>query len=315
MEYRRLGTAGMKVSSVSLGAWLTYGGSVENETAAQCLSAAVEQGINFIDVADAYAGGRAEEVVGRWMKGYKRSDLVISSKLYWPMSENVNDRGLSRKHIMESIDKSLRRLDTDYLDIYFCHRYDPNTPVEEVVRAMDDLVHQGKVLYWGTSVWSAAQLEDAVGTARRYNCYPPQVEQPRYNMLDRHIEPEIVPVAAKHGIGFVVFSPLAQGILTGKYNDGIPAESRATQEEWMRKEITEENVEKVRKLAPIADELGVSLSQLALAWLLRKPEISSVITGASRPEQVVNNAKAAEIKLDADVLERIEGVLQNGPGK
>jgi voltage-dependent potassium channel beta subunit len=317
MEYRRLGRAGMKVSAVSLGAWLTYGGSVENETAAQCIRTAIEHGINFIDVADAYARGKAEEVVGATIKEYKRSDLVISSKLYWPMSENINDRGLSRKHIMESVHKSLSRLGTDYLDIYFCHRFDPETPVEEVVRAMDDLVHQGKVLYWGTSVWSAAQIEEAVGTARALNAYMPQVEQPRYNMLDRHIEPEIMPTVQKYGIGLTVWSPLAQGILTGKYNEGIPEGSRMAAggqvAEWMKAELTEENVAKVRALSEIAGDLNITMSQLALAWLLRRPEISSVITGASRPSQVESNAAAADVKLTPDVLSQIEQILQNDP--
>lgn len=234
MEYRRLGKAGIRVSEVSLGAWLTYGGSVENETAAECIRTALDHGINFIDVADVYARGEAEHVVGSVIRDYKRSDLVISSKVFWPLSDNVNDRGLSRKHIMESIDKSLQRLGTDYLDLYFCHRYDDDTPLEETVRAMSDLVQAGKVLYWGTSVWEAAQLESAVNIAREYGGYPPQVEQPRYNLLDRHIEPEIMPMAAKHGMGLVVWSPLAQGILTGKYNDGVPAGSRGADTSWLK---------------------------------------------------------------------------------
>ncbi len=317
MQYRRMGDTGMKISTVSLGAWITYGGTVGDETALACLHAAVDNGINFIDVADVYAGGRAEEVVGRFLKDYKRSDLVVSSKVYWPMSDNVNDRGLSRKHIMESIDKSLKRLGTDYVDMYFCHRYDRNTPVEEVVRAMDDLVHQGKVLYWGTSVWNAAQLEDAVGTARRINAYTPKVEQPRYNMLDRHIEPEIMPVAAKHGIGIVVWSPLAQGILAGRYNEGVPQDSRAAtnkgSDREIEEELTEENVAKVRRLSAMAQEMGVSMGNLALAWVLRRPEISSVITGASKPEQVIENVKAAEIHLDDAQQQRIEEILGNAP--
>jgi voltage-dependent potassium channel beta subunit len=303
----------MKVSAVSLGAWLTYGEKVEYEMAARCLRTAVENGINFIDVADAYAGGKAEEVVGSVIRDFKRSDLVISSKLYWPQSDNVNDRGLSRKHIMESIDKSLQRLGTDYLDIYFCHRYDEETPLEETVRAMDDLVHQGKVLYWGTSVWNAAQIENAVGLARQYNCYPPQVEQPRYNMLDRHIEPEIMPTAAKYGIGFTVFSPLAQGILTGKYNQGVPEGSRADEFGWSQDQFDETELAKTRQLTEVAGDLGISMAQLALAWILRRPEISSVITGASRPQQVLDNIKAADVKLDADVQARIEGILANDP--
>ncbi len=312
MEYRRLGRAGTKVSAIGLGAWLTYGESVEFETAAACIHTAVEQGINFIDTADVYARGRAEEVIGRVIKDFKRSDLVISSKVYWPMSDNVNDRGLSRKHIMESIHKTLKRLGTDYLDIYFCHRYDPETSLEEVIRAMDDLVHQGKIIYWGTSVWSAAQLENAVGLARQFNLYLPQVEQPRYNMLDRHIEAEIMPTAAKYGIGLTVFSPLAQGILTGKYNQGIPQDSRAARYEWLRERLTSDVLSKVRQLTELAHDLGLTMAQLALAWVLRRPEVSSAIIGASRPQHILENVKAVDVTLSEDVLERIETILQ-GP--
>jgi voltage-dependent potassium channel beta subunit len=303
----------VKVSAIALGGWLTYGDSVDDEVAEQCIRTAIERGVNFIDLADVYAGGRAEEVAGRAIKPFKRSNLVISSKVFWPMSDDVNDRGLSRKHIMESVHASLRRLGTDYLDIYFAHRFDHETPVEEVVRAMDDLVHQGKVLYWGTSAWSAAQIESAVGIARLHNAYPPQVEQPRYNMLDRHIEAEIMPTAARYGIGLTVFSPLAQGILTGKYNNGIPADSRGGTTNWLKRELTEENIAKVRQLTALATELGLTMSQLALAWILRRPEISSAITGATRPEQVLTNIKAAEVRLEPDVLARIEAILANAP--
>lgn len=317
MEYRRMGDTGMKISSVSLGAWITYGGSVGDDTAERCLSAAVDHGINFIDVADVYAGGKAEEVVGRWMKGYVRSDLVVSSKVYWPMSENINDRGLSRKHIMESIHRTLKRMGTDYLDIYFCHRFDPNVALEEVVRAMGDLVQQGKVLYWGTSVWDEKNLQDAVDIANRVNTYAPKVEQPRYNMLDRHIEPAILPKAAEHGIGIVVWSPLAQGVLTGKYNDGIPSDSRGAAggqlTEWVKGELSEQNLPKLRRLAEIAGDLGLSMSQLALAWILRRPDVTSVITGASRPDQVADNVKAADVKLTDDVQQIIEETLANKP--
>jgi voltage-dependent potassium channel beta subunit len=309
MEYRRLGQAGMKVSAVSLGAWLTYGGSVEDKTARDCIRTAIEHGVNFIDVADAYARGEAERVVGQVIKDFKRSDLVISSKLFWPMSDNVNDRGLSRKHIVESVEGSLRRLDTDYLDIYFCHRFDPETPLEETVRAMDDLVHQGKVLYWGTSYWEAEQIDTAVEIARQFNAYPPQVEQPPYNMLDRHIEPEIIPTCARHGMGLTVFSPLAQGILTGKYNDAIPKGSRADTVDWLADDLTEENLSKARQLTTLAAELDITTAQLALAWILRRPEISCVIAGATRPEHVKNNVKAAEIALSEDTLARIETIL------
>ena len=315
MEYRKLGKAGVKLSVLGLGAWLTFGEKVDYDVTKECIATAIENGVNFIDLADVYARGEAERVVGKVIKdlGIRRQDLVISSKVYWPMSDNINDRGLSRKHIMESIDGSLKRLGVDYLDIYFCHRYDPETPIDEVVRAMDDLVHQGKILYWGTSVWSAAQIESAVGTAIKYNAYPPQVEQPRYNMLDRHIEPEIIPTCAKHGIGITVFSPLAQGILTGKYNSGIPAGSRASWSDWLKNELTEENIEKVRKLTNLAKDLGITMSQLALAWILRRPEITSAIVGASKPEQLKETLKAGDIKLTEDVLEEIEKILANAP--
>ncbi|HIC88077.1 MAG TPA: aldo/keto reductase, partial [Anaerolineae bacterium] len=285
--------------------------SVDEKTARACFFSALENGINFIDLADVYANGEAERVIGEFLKEVRRTDLVISSKVFWPMGPGPNDRGLSRKHIMESVEGSLRRLGTDYLDMYFAHRYDPETPVEEVVRAMDDLVHQGKVLYWGTSTWTAAQIENAVGLAWQFNAYLPQVEQPRYNMLDRHIEPEILPVVAKYGIGVTVFSPLAQGILTGKYNAGIPQESRATRYEWVKNELTEENIAKVRQLAAIAQELDLTMPQLALAWILRRPEISSAIIGASKPSQVKDNVKASGVKLSPEVQDRIEAILGN----
>lgn len=265
MEYRRLGSAGVKVSAIALGAWLTYGGSVESATAAECLHTALRSGVNFIDVADVYARGAAETVVGGVIAEYLRSDLVISSKVFWPMSDNVNDRGLSRKHIMESIDKSLQRLGTDYLDIYFCHRYDPETPLEETVRAMSDLVRAGKVLYWGTSVWEAEQIEEAVEIARAIGGYAPQVEQPRYNMLDRHIELEIMPKVADLGIGLTVWSPLAQGLLTGKYSQGRPAGSRGAETTWLDRELNAVNLEKLRQLGELAAAINVPLGQLALA--------------------------------------------------
>jgi voltage-dependent potassium channel beta subunit len=313
MEYRRLGNAGMRVSAVSLGAWITFGGSVGDDTAEEIIRTAIDGGINFIDTADAYARGEAERVVGQAIKGYDRSKLVISSKLYWPQSDDPNDRGLSRKHIMASIDRSLKRLGTDYLDIYFCHRYDQETPLEETIRAMDDLVHQGKVLYWGTSVWNAAQIEDAVGVAQQYNLYRPQVEQPRYNMLDRHIEAEIMPVAHKHGMGLTVWSPLAQGILTGKYNDGVPQDSRAAENAGLQGELNEKTLDKVRQLSAIAADHKLTMAQLALAWILRRPEISSVITGATKIRQVESNLKAAEATLDESTLARIEEILDNAP--
>jgi voltage-dependent potassium channel beta subunit len=313
MKYRRVGKTGLKISEISIGAWLTYGGSVEAATSERILKAAIEAGVNFIDISDIYARGEAEKVVGRAIKEIKRSDLVISSKLFWPMTDNVNDRGLSRKHITESIEKTLNRIGTDYLDIYFCHRFDPETEVEETVRAMDDLVHQGKVLYWGTSVWTAAQIEQAVGDARFWRAYQPSVEQPRYNMLDRHIETEIIPTCERNGMGLTVWSPLAQGLLSGKYSDGVPDKSRAATTEWLKRDMTPENFAKVKKLTALAQELGITVGQLALAWILRLPQISCAITGATSVTQLEENVKASQIRLDKATLERIETILVGDP--
>ncbi|MHB1295711.1 MAG: aldo/keto reductase family protein [Anaerolineae bacterium] len=312
MRYRHLGNAGMRVSAIALGGWTTFGASIQShETAEQIITNAYEQGINFFDIADAYAVGQAEREMGAVLKRFPRHTLVISSKLYWPMSEEVNDRGLSRKHIMESIDKSLARIGTDYLDIYFCHRYDPETPLEEVVRAMDDLIHRGKVLYWGTSEWTGAQIAEAVGIARRYNLYPPQVEQPQYSLLARdRVEKEILPVTTKHGIGLTTFSPLAMGMLSGKYDDGLPDDSRLGREGWARERWYNDAVrQRVGDLKPLADELGLTRAQLAVAWILRQPGVSSVITGATRPEQVLDNAKAGEVDLSTEVLDKIEALF------
>jgi voltage-dependent potassium channel beta subunit len=311
-----MGKYGLKISELSLGAWLTFGAQIDQDTARECMLVAYEAGVNFFDNADAYADGQAEMVMGKVIQELKRSDLVVSSKLFWPMGHGPNDRGLSRKHIMESVHNSLRRLGTDYLDLYFCHRYDSETPVEEVVRAMDDLVHQGKILYWGSSEWQGGQIAHAVGLANQWGLYPPAVEQPQYNMFKRDIvEIELAEAAHQHGIGLVTWSPLASGILTGKYNDGIPAGSRLEHYEWLRPRLSPEHVEKVRQLTMVARELGASVTQLAIAWLLRLPEVSSVITGATRASQVRENLQAAELKgkLAPDVLERIEGILGNNP--
>ena len=310
MKYRRLGRAGIKISEISLGGWLTFGGSVDSKTTDTILGTAIDCGINFIDLADIYSRGEAERVCGEALQQYTRTDLVISSKLFWPMSQNVNDHGLSRKHIMESIDRTLMRLRTDYLDIYFCHRFDPDTEIEEVVRAMDDLVHQGKILYWGTSVWETDQIITAASLADKYLCHRPQVEQPRYNMIDRAIEQRVMPTCAKLGMGLTVWSPLAQGLLTGKYNDGVPAGSRGSTSEWLRGDLTDDNIVRVRKLTALASDLGLTMSELALAWVLRRPEISCAITGATRPEHVRANVIASEVDLTADTLEAIEAILE-----
>jgi len=314
MKYRRVGKTGLKVSEIALGAWLTYGGSVERKQAELIIHTALDMGVNFLDLADIYSQGRAEEVVGRVVRDTKRSDLVISSKLFWPMSENVNDRGLGRKHIMESVEKTLKRIGVDYLDIYFCHRFDPETEVEETVRAMDDLVRQGKILYWGTSVWSAAQIERAIGDARFWRAYAPAVEQPRYNMLDRHIESEIMTTCVRYGMGLTVFSPLAQGLLTGKYCDRIPSDSRGATTPWLKEDLTSGNIEKTKQLKEIARSLGITLSQLALAWVLRRPEISCAIIGATSVEHVKENIEAVDIELSQETLAAVEKILDNDPG-
>lgn len=319
MHYRRLGKSGLKVSEISLGAWVTFGSQIDEQTAIDLLHAAYDQGINFFDNADMYANGKAEEVMGKAIQSLPRTGLVISSKVFWPTMPGPNGRGLSRKHIHESIHASLRRLGTDYVDLYFCHRFDPDTPVEEVVRTMDDLVHQGKILYWGTSEWEASQVMQAIVVARQYNLVPPAMEQPQYNLFKRRrVELELSPICIEYGLGLTTFSPLYFGILSGKYNDGIPAGSRATLDglEWIRERITPERITVVRQLTALAQELGVTTAQLAIAWVLRRKEVSSVITGATRLEQLDENLGAAAVveeKLTEDVLERIEKIAENMP--
>ncbi len=320
MNYRRLGSAGLKLGELSLGSWVTYGGQVGEEVAVKCMSIAYDNGVNFFDSAEAYADGKAELVMGNIFKklGWPRENIVVSSKVFWG-GDGPNDKGLSRKHIFEACRKSLKRLQMDYLDLFFCHRPDPSTPIEETVRAMDDLVHQGRILYWGTSEWSAADIMRAHGLAREYGLTPPQMEQPQYNMLHRErVEEEYLPLYREIGLGTTIWSPLASGLLSGKYAKGIPSGSRATLPgyEWLRKNvITPQNVEKAKQLEPVARNLGCTLAQLALAWCLRNPNVSTVITGASRPEQVSENMKALEVapKLDSGVLEQIEAILGNKP--
>jgi voltage-dependent potassium channel beta subunit len=312
VETRHVGTSGLRVSEIGLGSWLTYGSAVDNDTAQQCIRTALEEGVFFFDTADVYAKGRAEEVLGLAFTGLRRQDLVIATKAYFPMSANPNDRGLSRKHLFESIHQSLRRLRTDYVDLYQCHRFDPETPVAEVVRAMDDLARQGKILYWGTSHWTAAQIGDALKSADAIGAQRPISNQPPYNMLDRHIEEEILPFCKKEGMGQVVFSPLAEGILTGKYSQGIPSDSRGAQEQvgqFLRPHLTAENLERFHRLARIAQGSEMSLTRLALAWTLRDPGVSSAIIGASRPEQVRENASASGLSLPSDLQREIERAL------
>ncbi|MCE7737490.1 MAG: aldo/keto reductase [Candidatus Heimdallarchaeota archaeon] len=314
MKYRNLGIHGLKVSTIALGGWLTYGANINDETANQCLDEAVKQGINFIDVADVYNKGESELAVGRFLNGRERSDLVISSKVYGQMSDNVNNQGLSQKHIMESVDKSLERLQTDYLDIYYCHRYDYSTPLEETIRAMNSLVDQGKIMYWGTSTWFPAEIERAHAIAKEYGLRGPAAEQPRYNLLDRHIEAHLWYTVDGLGMGVTPWSPLAQGILTGKYNDGIPEDSRhATYMQLADRELNEEIIGKLRKLTDVAKNNEMTLTQLSLAWALSRSQISSLITGASKPEQVIENAKAGDMILAKDLVDEIEGIMDNEP--
>jgi voltage-dependent potassium channel beta subunit len=316
VEYRRLGRSGVKVSEISLGSWLTYGGSVAEERAQACIYKAYELGINFFDTANVYMRGTAEEIVGRALKGFERDSYFLATKVYFPMGEGPNDRGLSRKHITEQCHASLTRLGVDYVDLYQCHRYDEDTPLEETLRALDDLIRQGKVLYVGVSEWTADQIADALRLAKEMNLDKIVSNQPRYNMIQRQIEAEIIPLCEREGVGQVIFSPLAQGVLTGKYRPGEAPEqgTRAADPEsnrFMQELMNEEVLSAVEKLRPVASDAGLSMSQLALAWVLQRDNVSSAIIGASRPEQVEDNAKAAGVRLSSDVVSEIDGILED----
>jgi voltage-dependent potassium channel beta subunit len=318
MHYRRLGRSGLKVSEISLGSWITFGAQIDRKLASELVHAAYEAGINYFDNADAYENGQAEILMGEVIRDLPREALVLSSKVFWPTMPGPNGRGLSRKHILESAHASLKRFGVDYLDLYFCHRYDPDTPVDEVVRAMDDLVHQGKVLYWGTSEWRAWQISSAWNAAEKDHLVPPAVEQPQYNMFHRErLETELAPLCRDLGMGLVSFSPLYYGILSGKYNAGIPQGSRASLPDygWVRDRITPERLAIVGKLGELARDLHVTTAQLTIAWILRRKEVTSVITGATMVQQLQENLGAAEAveKLTDEVLERIEKILGNQP--
>lgn len=313
-----MGRCGLKLSALSLGAWVTFGDQIDATMASDLIHRAYDAGVNFFDNADIYANGKAEEVMGAAIKDLQRESLVISSKVFWRTMPGPNGKGLSRKHIMESCEASLRKMGLDYLDIYFCHRYDPETPLEEVVHAMDDLVRQGKVLYWGTSEWRAAQIAHAHGIASKIGCYAPAVEQPQYNMFERRkLEDELAPAADTLGFGMVTWSPLKFGLLSGKYNQGDPdEETRLTREpEWGQQVVTSQRLEKVRRLTELAKDLGASTAQLAIAWLLRMPQVSSVITGATQPAHLEDNLAALDVveKLTPDVLDQIENILDSSP--
>ena len=314
MEFRHLGRSGLMISEIAYGNWITHGSQVEAETAHACVRAALDAGITTFDTADVYAATKAESVLGDALKGERRAGLEIFTKVYWPTGEGRNDRGLSRKHILESIDGSLRRLQTDYVDLYQAHRYDHSTPLEETMLAFADVVRQGKALYIGVSEWRAEEIRAAAGLAKELHV-PLISNQPQYNMLWRVIEAEVVPTCEELGLSQIVWSPIAQGVLTGKYKPGQPppADSRATDERgggFIKRMLDDTLLGKVEQLAPLAEEAGLTLAQLAVAWTLQNRNVAAAIIGASRPEQVAENVKAAGVKLDAGLLKRIEELLE-----
>jgi len=315
MPYRNLADTGVKLSALSLGGWSTFGDAVKDDaTVAAIVDAAYERGVNFFDMADAYARGESERLMGAALKRFPRHTLVLSSKVFRPMSDDVNDRGLSRKHIMESIDRSLQRIGTDYLDVYFCHRDDPETAVEDTVRAMDDLVRAGKILYWGTSEWPAATLRSAFAVAGSVH-HRPRVEQSQYNLLARErVERELAPLQREQRLGLTVYSPLASGLLSGKYDDGVAAGTRlhrldAQRALWYR----DEAIERVRQLRRIAEDVGASRAQLALAWLLARPQVATVITGATTIAQLQENLGALDLELSSGTLAAIDALFPCPP--
>jgi voltage-dependent potassium channel beta subunit len=315
MEYRRLGNAGIKVSALSLGSWVTYGKQVDVDTAAASLKAAYDEGVNFFDNAEAYEAGRSEEIMGTALRklGWRRGSYLVSTKFFWGLHENPNEwHTLNRKYLLEAIDGSLKRFGFEYVDLIFCHRPDPNTPIEETVFAMSDIIASGKAMYWGTSEWSADQLVEAYAVAERHHLRKPQMEQPQYNLFVRNrVEREYARLYEGLGLGLTTWSPLASGVLTGKYNNGIPEGSRLAlsgYEELKNSGLTKERLDSAKRLEPIARDLGCTTSQLALAWCAHNPNVSTVITGASRPEQVKENMKAMDVvaKLDDSIMKRIE---------
>jgi voltage-dependent potassium channel beta subunit len=326
MEYRHLGSSGLIVSALSFGAWVTFGEQIGEDVAYECMEAAWDAGVNYFDNAESYGDGKAETLMGKVLKrtGWKRQELVLSTKIFWGNSsvKGPNSKGLSRKHILEGADGALARMQVDYVDLVFCHRPDIQTPIEETVRAMSYLIDHGKALYWGTSEWSARQIQEAHDVARREHLSPPTMEQPQYNMLHRDkVEREFAPLYREFGLGTTIWSPLASGLLTGKYDRGIPRGTRLDLPgyDWLREQFEgpegQQRIAKVRELEPIAQELGCTMAQLAIAWCLKNPHVSTVITGASKPSQVTENMKALDIvpKLTDNVMERIENILGNRP--
>ncbi|MEE8171148.1 MAG: aldo/keto reductase family protein [Phycisphaerae bacterium] len=313
MNYRRVGNSGLKLSKIALGSWLTAGNAVDDETAMACVRRAVELGVNYFDSADVYAERRAEAVTGKALAPFRREDYVLASKCFFPASDNVLDRGLSRQHVFASVHKSLRQLNTDYIDLFYCHRHDEETPVAETVRAFEDLIRAGKVLYWGVSEWSAKQIEEACAVAGKLNAYAPVINQPCYNLINRTLETNgVMATCAKQGMGIAAFSPLSQGLLTGKYRgDKRPTGSRLAdkrQNQFIGDLATDENMRRVDRIAPIAEQAGLSMAALALAWCLRRRELTCAIVGASRVAQVEQNVAAAATKLSADTVAALEAL-------
>ncbi len=326
MEYRRLGKSGLKVSALSFGSWVTFGAQMDVDKALESMVAAYDAGVNFFDNAEIYAQGQSELIMGEALQkiGWRRDSYIVSSKVMFGSVPDAKptQRGLNRKHVVEACHQAMARLQVDYLDLYFCHRPDPETPIEEVVWTMTNLIQQGKILYWGTSEWSAQQLMEAYSVARQYNLIPPTMEQPQYHMFHRHtMEVEYARLYETIGLGTTIWSPLASGMLTGKYNDGIPDDSRINLPgyEWLRKMFESEEwqrrLEIVRQLTTVAEELETTMARLAIAWCLKNPNVSTVITGASRVEQVHDNMKALDVvpQLTDDVMEQIESLLNNKP--
>jgi voltage-dependent potassium channel beta subunit len=323
MPYRRLGKSGLKVSALSFGSWVTFSNQIDDGLAVECLKLAYNSGVNFFDNAEAYAHGDSERIMGKALTklGFPRDTYAVSSKVFWG-GDRPTQLGLSRKHVVEACHAALKRLQVEYLDLYFCHRPDPETPIEETVRAMSDLVHQGKVFYWGTSEWSAAQLTEAFTVAKEHGLVPPTMEQPEYNLFRRdRVEVEYAPLYERFGLGTTIWSPLASGVLTGKYNDGTPKDARINLPgyEWLKKSVEgaqgKARIEKVRKLSELAAGIGISVTHLSLAFCLTNPHVSTVILGASKPAQLAENLKAIDHveKLTPEVLAKIEAVMQNKP--
>lgn len=317
MKYRFLGNTGIQVSEIALGSWLTYGFTSSFETARECFRTAYDCGINLFDTADVYNQGEAERVWGEIMTDYSRPSLVIATKAYFPMSQHVNDQGLSRKHLTESLHGSLKRLKTDYVDLYQCHRYDHNTSLEELITTMTNFIRQGKILYWGTSQWSAVQLVEAIFIAKSMGLEPPVANQPIYNLINRSLEVDVLDVCERYNVGIITFSPLAQSILTGKYTEKNATEDARgfnnKTSQYMKKRMTEDIFKQVDQLKKIAEKLGLTTAQLSLAWCLRQNQLSSVIIGASRSTQIEDNIKASGVLLSDEDLLQIESIFNNQP--